>query len=247
MIEKLFPLNLPAGFVNNGTTYQSKGRWFTGSLVRFFQGTIQPIGGWTKRTLTGAAILGVPNAAVSWQTNDGSSFIGIGTSSSLYIVDVNNVVYDVLAVGLAGFPTGSARWQLAVFGSYLIAAYNKTAYNFADSLNVLAWKGDTTLKAVQIGQDPVTGVGHQTPISVFGVVSTPERFLVLLRGSDANGAARRAPTGGAVFDPTTGLVIDSSLNGAPVPEGGSIISQSGSGGNSGGSDTGGGGGSLIIA
>ncbi len=245
MIEKLIEVNLPPGYLNNGTTYQSKGRWFTGNLVRFFQDTIQPIGGWVQRTTTGAAILGVPNAAVSWETNDAKSFIAIGTSTSLYIVDSSNVVYDVLPAGLTG-ATPPLYWSLCVFGSYLIANYNKTAFNFADALNTLAWKGDTTLKAVQIGQDPVTGIGKQTPISIFGVVSTPERFLVLLRGSDADGAARRAPTGGAVFDPSNGRVVDPSLNGAPVPDGGAIVSDSGSTG-TGGSDIGGTGGSLIIA
>lgn len=248
MIEKLIEIDLPPGYLNNGTTYQSKGRWFTGNLVRFFQDTIQPIGGWVQRTTTGATILGVPNCAVSWETNDGLSFIAIGTDTSLYIVDANNVVYDVMQKDLTGVPT-SIRWQLCVFGSYLIANYNLTTFSLTSSLNTLVWKGDVTKVTTQIGIDPVTGIGVATPVTVFGVVSTPERFLVLLRGSDANGAARRAPTGGAVFDPTTGLVIDSSLNGAPVPEGGGIVSSGGSGGNSGGTDTsgGGGGGSLIIA
>ena len=51
-MDKLIPLNLPAGMRNTGTVYQSKNRWYTGNFVRFFQDTIQPIGGWTARTPT---------------------------------------------------------------------------------------------------------------------------------------------------------------------------------------------------
>ena len=55
-MDNLIPLELPPGMRNNGTTYQSKGRWYTGNFVRFFNGTIQPIGGWAARSLTGATI-----------------------------------------------------------------------------------------------------------------------------------------------------------------------------------------------
>lgn len=223
MIEKLVPVDLPPGLVNNGTTYQSKGRWFSGNLVRFFQGTIQPVGGWTKRTLTGATIVGVPNAAVSWQTNDGLSWMAIGTDTSLYVVDSNNVVSDVLTVGLTG---GTPyRWQLAVFGSWVIAVYNLQTFDAGFSINGLVWQGDPAVRATQISAGNITNV----PNTMFGCVSTPERFLVLLRGSDPDGAAHRAPTGGAILDPTTGLVVQQSLGGAPAPTGSATFDPEGGG------------------
>src|SRR5688572_44076 len=104
MIERLFALDLPDGFKNNGTTYQSKGRWHSGNLVRFFQGTKQPVGGWVERTLTGSAISGVPNAAISWQLNDGTSYIAIGTSTGLYVVTSANVVYDITPATIPASP-----------------------------------------------------------------------------------------------------------------------------------------------
>lgn len=189
MIEKLFPLDLPSGFVNNGTTYQSKGRWFTGSLVRFFQGTKQPIGGWAQRTLTGAAISGTPNAAVSWETNDGKSWIVVGTTTNLYAISSANVVSDITPIaGL--FASPPYIWQLDVFGSWLVATFNAPPIAAPDNtaVNFYVWTGDPTVVAhLTTGTELDTGVFGASsvltaPQAVFGLVVTPERFLFLLRG-----------------------------------------------------------------
>ena len=43
MAPKLVPLNLPPGLYRNGTTYQAKGRWAKGHLVRWLpDGTRYP-------------------------------------------------------------------------------------------------------------------------------------------------------------------------------------------------------------
>jgi hypothetical protein len=43
------PLQIPPGVYKNGTEYQSKGRWNGSNLVRWYEGTIRPGGGWRKR------------------------------------------------------------------------------------------------------------------------------------------------------------------------------------------------------
>jgi hypothetical protein len=182
MLEKLFPLALPPGYLNNGTTYQAKGRWFTGTLVRFFQGTIQPIGGWVQRSLSGATILGTPNAAISWRTNAGASFLAIGTSTNLYIVANNTQVYDITPFGITDSPPYD--WHLESFGTYLVAVNAHTTYQ--GHANQWVWTGTLGNPAYAIA-DPVSGIGDN-PLSSYSVVATPERFLVLLRGSDAPGA-----------------------------------------------------------
>src|ERR1051325_7779601 len=119
MIEKLVSLDFPAGYLNNGTKYQSKDRWYTGNLVRFYEGTIQPVGGWVQRTLTGAAISGVPNAGLAWETNDGNTWLAVGTTTNLYVVDSSNHVWDITpSFNSNGNPV---FWQLDTFGSYLVA------------------------------------------------------------------------------------------------------------------------------
>jgi hypothetical protein len=179
MLEKLFPLDLPPGLRNTGTDYQSKGRWSLGNAVRFFQGTIQPVGGWVARTLTGATITGTPNAAISWQTNAGTSYLVIGTTEHLYAVTSDNVVYQIddnRTTLVAPF-----QWSLAVFGSYLIATTRTTTElsgsSFTTAVTTSFWTGDVADLCEPLGNMATTS--H----SAFGVVVTPERFLVQLRGS----------------------------------------------------------------
>lgn len=46
----LFSLKLPAGMQKNGTLLQAAGRWYTGTLVRFYEGSVRPVGGWQELT-----------------------------------------------------------------------------------------------------------------------------------------------------------------------------------------------------
>lgn len=198
MAEKLIPLDLPPGLKNNGTVQQSKDRWFAGDKVRFYQGNKQPIGGWVQRTLTGATITGTPNAAHSWSLNDGTSYLAMGTTTGLWLVDSSNVVYDIMAVGLVGGTPYT--WQLENMGSRLMAVYNLTTYSGTNSLNALVWPPlsqtsfDPSVPAVQAFHT------NEGPNTCFGVVVTPERYLIIIRSSPPNGAAKRSPDG-SIIDP----------------------------------------------
>lgn len=196
MLEKLYPIDLPPGFANNGTTFQSRDRWFKGNLVRFFQGNKQPIGGWVQRTLTGATITGTPNAAISWQLNDGNAYIAIGTTSNLYIVTSGNVVYDITPASAIG--DGITHiWQFETFGAYLLATFQRPIYLDTNIINAFVWRGVLATPAVA-AYDYTQGPG-----SVYGVTATPERFMVLLRGADPaswvadTGAGAGGTTGGS--------------------------------------------------
>ena len=52
----LAALDIPPGFYRKGTDYQSRGRWFDGSLVRWRGDLIEPIGGWPGTALHGLDI-----------------------------------------------------------------------------------------------------------------------------------------------------------------------------------------------
>lgn len=197
MKEKLFGLKFPPGLHNTGTTYQSKGRWRAGNCVRFTNGAIQPIGGWVPRSTSGATISGTPNAAISWQTNAGVSYLVIGTTNGLYAVTAGNIVYAITPA-YSG-PSASWQWQLETFGSYLIAVINETN-NEALTLvptNLFYWDGNVAAIAQNVGG--ITGL-RNNPGSVFGVVTTPERFLFVLRGSDP------VPFGGTPYPVTPGRI-----------------------------------------
>ena len=181
MIENLVAIDLPPGLHNNGTTYQAKNRWFLGNLVRFFQGNKQPIGGWVTRSLSGAQIQGVPNAAISWQLNDGTAWLAIGTSTNLYVVSSSNVVSDITPNN-GGYYNPPYTWQLETFGAYLLAVINTGVYVGAS--NVFAWTGTPSQAASQLALADATTGYVNLPLASYGVCATPERFAVLLRGSD---------------------------------------------------------------
>lgn len=46
MASTTVKLDLPPGVARNGTAYQNEGRWYDASLVRWFEKTMRPVGGW---------------------------------------------------------------------------------------------------------------------------------------------------------------------------------------------------------
>lgn len=96
------PIDLPPGQYRNGTRYQAKGRWFDGTLMRFFNDTQRPVGGWQRQVAT--ALDGVPQDPPvemdldgicreihSWETAGGRGFLGFGTHTDLYAFSIGNL------------------------------------------------------------------------------------------------------------------------------------------------------------
>lgn len=219
MIEQLYPLDPPPGVYHNGTKTQASGRWYDGNLVRFYQGTIQPVGGWTQRTLTGATITGVPNDAKTVLRNDNTSYLIIGTSTGLWCVDSSNVVSDITPPVLSGQTT--LDWQLENYGQILVMTV--TPFVNANDNNLYKWEGDPAAYAVLVVEphDTLTrdtANYFEAPNSVKGVVVTPERFMFVLQGADpavgiaistTNGVTYREARSGYVNTLSTGpLLID---------------------------------------
>lgn len=199
-MDKLLPLKIPAGMRNNGTTYQSKDRWYTGNLVRFFQDTIQPIGGWTAWTTTGATISGVPTAALCWVPDKVGTaqapILAIGTTAGLYVV-VGTVVYDITPVDLGG-SNANRLWTLDTFGAYLIAASTvKGAYG--SSTGPYVWQCDTAAVAT---------VMSGAMIRPNAVCSTPERFVFQLGGVSATPEFTGVPSTRTVYWPSQETIDD---------------------------------------
>lgn len=48
----LIVLQVPPGLYANGTVYQARGRWHDATLVRWWQGTMRPVGGWSALQLS---------------------------------------------------------------------------------------------------------------------------------------------------------------------------------------------------
>lgn len=185
----LYPIKLPPGVYRNGTEYQAQGRWYDANLVRWFEGTMRPVGGWTKESST--SISGVCRGLFAWKSNDYVRRAIVGTNSKLYTYSGGSY-QDITP---AGFPVGriDSVYQLG----YGISAYGTAGYGVARPglglvLEAATWSADN------FGQYPVVCAPHDghvyywdlaastatvvtnAPTSCRGVVVTPERFLVAL-------------------------------------------------------------------
>ena len=75
-------LEIPPGFVRAGTQYQSKGYWFNGNLIRFFERSIRPVGGWEKIVTLDSG--GPPRGLHAWRSNDSIPRLILGTGSKVW-------------------------------------------------------------------------------------------------------------------------------------------------------------------
>jgi len=188
------PLQIPPGVYKNGTEYQSKGRWNASNLIRWFEGTMRPVGGWRKRSTS--QLTGMARGLINWKDNSGNRRIGIGTHSKLYSMNEAGTLTDItpsdLVVGDAdaiqklgygystygSFAYGVARpdlgtytpattWSLDTWGEYLVGCSTKDG-------RLLEWQLNTANDAVAI---------TNAPTSCVGLVTTQERFLFALGAS----------------------------------------------------------------
>jgi hypothetical protein len=145
------PLKLPPGIYRNGTEYQAAGRWFDANLVRWYENTLRPMGGWRKRA-TGQ-MSGLCRGFITWRDNSANRWIAAGTHTKLYAMNEAGTLkeitptsftagiadslsktgygystYGTLAYGTArpdtGLITPATTWSMDTWGEYLIACSN---------------------------------------------------------------------------------------------------------------------------
>ena len=145
------PLKLPPGIYRNGTEYQSAGRWYDANLVRWYENTLRPMGGWRKRA-TGQ-MSGLCRGFITWRDNSANRFIAAGTHTKLYAMNEAGTLKEITPTGFTagiadavsktgyGYSTygslayGTARpdtgtitpattWSMDTWGEYLVACSN---------------------------------------------------------------------------------------------------------------------------
>jgi len=189
----LVPLRIPPGVYRNGTEYQTSGRWFDANLVRWFEGTLRPIGGWRKRSAS--QLTGSCRGLITWRDNSGDRWIAAGTNSKLYAMNEAGTLKDItpsgLTVGIAdaatktgygystygnfaygvqrpdtGTVTPATTWSLDTWGEYLVACSD----------------ADGKLYEWQLGFSTPTLAAAITnaPTSCNAVMTTAERFVFAL-------------------------------------------------------------------
>jgi hypothetical protein len=162
--------------------------------VRWFEGTIRPIGGWRKRTAT--QLTGLARGLINWRDNSNNRRIAIGTHSKFYVLSESNTLTDitpsdlvsgdasaVLKIGYGYSTYGSyaygvprpdigsyspaTTWSLDTWGEYLVGCSTKDG-------RLLEWQLNTSNKAATIAN---------APTSCIGLITTQERFLFALGAS----------------------------------------------------------------
>ena len=196
-----FPLKIAPGVYKNGTEYQSQGRWNDSDCVRWIEGTLRPIGGWSAlQVVTNglpsmvAALPGVPRGAMSWRTTTNIEWLAVGTTTalatysqgSLFTVTPSGLVAGNANAGSTGgvgsYGYGPYGFGLYGVGSAAVAEIQPDTWSLDSFGNFLvgvltsdgrlfSWQSDPATLAA-----PVSGAPTQNR----AVVVTPERFCFVL-------------------------------------------------------------------
>ena len=187
------PLKIPPGIYRNGTEYQSAGRWFAANLVRWFENTLRPIGGWRKKSTS--QLTGKCRGLLTWRDNSGDRWIAAGTESKLYAMNEAGTLKDITPTGFTagvadatiktgfgygpygsysygvarpdnGTVTPATTWSLDTWGEYLVACSD----------------ADGKLYEWQLGFSTPTLAAAITnaPTGCAALLSTAERFIFAL-------------------------------------------------------------------
>ncbi len=187
----LIPLKLPPGIHRNGTDFESSNRWRDASLVRWHDGSLRPVGGWTSRKTS--AFADAPRAMISWYDNSSDSYLAGGSYNKLIYINPSHTLYDITPSGLTsgdldgslnlGYGGGfygignygvapissgvyeeATTWSLDTWGEYLLACSSKDG-------KIYEWQLDTAVLPTAL---------TNAPVSNNAMVVTEERFVFAL-------------------------------------------------------------------
>lgn len=194
----LVALAIPPGVVKNGTDLQQAGAWNDANLVRWYEGSLQPMGGW--RTRTSSAMTGVCRALITYRDNAGNRRTAAGTHSKLYVVDEANTVHDITPTGFtagssdavqnlgwgaltwsasqwgtprpdSGTYTPATTWSLDTWGQYLVGCATSDG-------KIYEWQNNTSNPAAVLANAPTNNTA---------IITTDERFIFALgAGGEGN-------------------------------------------------------------
>ena len=135
------PLKLPPGIYRNGTEYQAAGRWYDANLVRWYENTLRPMGGWRKRSTS--QMTGLCRGFITWRDNDAERWIAAGTQSKLYAMNEAGTLKEITPTGLTtGIADATIKtgYGYSTYGSY---AYGVARPDLGGVIPATTWSLDT--------------------------------------------------------------------------------------------------------
>lgn len=197
------PIKPPPGVFKNGTKLEAKGRWFDANLVRWVDGTLQPVGGWQKVQAGGSDVnlAGPIYGMFAWQANDGTPWLSLGLSDACWVFS-GGALTDITPAGftpgqddatLLNDAYGDGPYGEGVYGTgdtsqtSLTPAQSWQFDNFGERLVAVA-ESDGVLYQWDLNTSNNLAAVTNAPVDNEAVVVTPERFLVAL-GAGGDGRA----------------------------------------------------------
>lgn len=194
----------PAGVVKPGTVYDARGRWYDTRWVRWFEGVMQPIGGYAPVENTSGQI--DAGARVSstwgWKDNAGAYWMAYATASAVYTYS-GDTVYTITPVGMtagaddAATASGLGLYNYGTFGSgvygegdelvdKIVPAQSYSFDNYGEDLVFVALSDGKLYSWDRTTPGTVAAAITNAPTANSAVVVTPERFILAL-GADGDG------------------------------------------------------------
>jgi hypothetical protein len=183
------------GMFRTGPEKESSGRWYDANFVRWTNGMLRPIYGWQSQSAS--AVTGAPRAMLTWKDNAGSSWIGIGTHSHLYVMTQGGTLYDITPVGFTSGRADAVSGAGYGNGNYGQNQYGMGIPSTTQIIDATVWTLDTWGQNL-LGVSPDDGKIYQwvAPATATiaaqlsgsptcsAVVVTPERFVFALGTTD---------------------------------------------------------------
>lgn len=197
----LIPLKIPAGFYRTGTDFDTAGRWLDGSLVRWRDGSLRPIGGWRVNENIASITTNAPRGMHTWESNNGTRYVAAGSYNELKAVISSGTSYDITPTDLlAG--TESAAVNIGYgYGFYGSGTYGTPRPDTGNLVEATTWSIDnwgeylvacsTTdgrLLEWQLGASSDAAPITNAPTNNLGLIVTEERFIFAL---GAGGSPRK--------------------------------------------------------
>ena len=192
----LIPLKLPPGVYKNGTEFEQSNRWRDASLVRWSEGSMRPVGGWTDFVTSGIAA--PPRGMHGWRDLDANNNLAAGTYEKLYAISSAGTVTDITPTSFTSGRQSATQNTGYGGGLYNVGSYSTPRVPSANWLPATTWaidnfgedlvacsSTDGKLHLWDVDGGGVAAPITNAPIGNQSLIVTEERFLFAL-GADNN-------------------------------------------------------------